>query len=286
MRREKLLLNGAQGHRKEQRELCLLSKTEIMYGWEAKAETSCTVLCNYVLTIIDSWGSQLSSANGLVAREIVEAHESPVNRIFCMNPNHIASGDDEGVIKFWDPREEASIRTYSQHFDYITDFIYFEDKRQLVTTSKHSEQRSGDGHLSVIDIRSNKAQPLSISDDQEDELLSIVPIKRGTKAIVGSGLGVLSIWDRKKGWGDCVDRIPGHPASVDAMVALTPDIVATGSEDGMIRWVLLPHMVIFLLSESDWTETPNGSAVLATKNASNLLTWKISSKTAVMKMKK
>nr|ODO01335.1 WD repeat-containing protein JIP5 [Cryptococcus depauperatus CBS 7855] len=178
---------------------------------------------------------QLSSANGLVAREIVEAHESPVNRIFCMNPNHIASGDDEGVIKFWDPREEASIRTYSQHFDYITDFIYFEDKRQLVTTS-------GDGHLSVIDIRSNKAQPLSISDDQEDELLSIVPIKRGTKAIVGSGLGVLSIWDRKKGWGDCVDRIPGHPASVDAMVALTPDIVATGSEDGMIRVIqILPH---------------------------------------------
>ncbi|WVN88443.1 WD repeat-containing protein JIP5 [Cryptococcus depauperatus CBS 7841] len=152
-----------------------------------------------------------------------------------MNPNHIASGDDEGVIKFWDPREEASIRTYSQHFDYITDFIYFEDKRQLVTTS-------GDGHLSVIDIRSNKAQPLSISDDQEDELLSIVPIKRGTKAIVGSGLGVLSIWDRKKGWGDCVDRIPGHPASVDAMVALTPDIVATGSEDGMIRVIqILPH---------------------------------------------
>lgn len=26
-----------------------------------------------------------------------------------------------------------------------------------------------------------------------------------------------------------------HPASVEAMVALTPDIVATGSEDGMIR---------------------------------------------------
>ena len=37
------------------------------------------------------------------------------------------------------------------------------------------------------------------------------------------------------GWGDCVDRIPGHPASVDAIVALTDDIVATGSEDGMVR---------------------------------------------------
>lgn len=42
--------------------------------------------------------------------------------------------------------------------------------------------------------------------------------------------------------GTGVDRIPGHPQSVDALVALTPDIVATGSEDGMIRVMqLLPH---------------------------------------------
>ncbi len=61
----------------------------------------------------------------------------------------------------------------------------------------------GDGHLSVIDIRSSKSSPLAVSDDQEDELLSIIPIKGESKCIVGSGLGILSIWDRKKGWGDC-----------------------------------------------------------------------------------
>lgn len=39
-----------------------------------------------------------------------------------------------------------------------------------------------------------------------------------------------------------VDRIPGHPASIDALVALTPDVIATGSEDGMIRVIqVLPH---------------------------------------------
>ena len=32
-----------------------------------------------------------------------------------------------------------------------------------------------------------------------------------------------------------VDRIPGHPASIDALVSLTPDVIASGSEDGMIR---------------------------------------------------
>lgn len=36
---------------------------------------------------------------------------------------------------------------------------------------------SGDGSLSVIDVRTKKTEPLAQSEDQEDELLSIVPIK-------------------------------------------------------------------------------------------------------------
>lgn len=41
----------------------------------------------------------------------------------------------------------------------------------------YSYSSSGDGTLSVIDIRSNKTEPFAHSEDQEDELLSIVPIK-------------------------------------------------------------------------------------------------------------
>lgn len=44
---------------------------------------------------------------------------------------------------------------------------------------------------------------MTISEDQEDELLSIVKLKSGTKAIVGSTEGVLTVWNRKSGWGDC-----------------------------------------------------------------------------------
>jgi WD repeat-containing protein 55 len=36
---------------------------------------------------------------------------------------------------------------------------------------------SGDGTLSVMDIRSKKPEPFAHSEDQEDELLSIVPFK-------------------------------------------------------------------------------------------------------------
>jgi hypothetical protein len=39
-----------------------------------------------------------------------------------------------------------------------------------------------------------------------------------------------------------VDRIPGHPASIDAVLALTDDVIASGSEDGMIRVMqILPN---------------------------------------------
>ncbi|KAL7420308.1 WD repeat-containing protein jip5 [Cryptotrichosporon argae] len=188
---------------------------------------------------------RLGTEGGELKTEIDEAHEAPINRVFCVNENLVVSGDDDGVIKFWDPRQTAAIRSYAQHFDYISDLHYFDDKRQLVTTS-------GDAHLSVIDIRSSKPSPLHVSEDQEDELLSLAPIKGGQKLLVGTGTGVLTVWDRKRGWGDCVDRIPGHPASVDAIVALTPDIVATGSEDGMVRVMqILPNKFLGVIATHD-----------------------------------
>ncbi|WRT63321.1 uncharacterized protein IL334_000226 [Kwoniella shivajii] len=188
---------------------------------------------------------QLTTEMGTIVREQEKAHDVPINRVFCVNENLVATGDDDGIIKLWDPRKPDPLREYNQHFDYISDFTYFEDKRQLVATS-------GDGHLSVIDIRSNKPQPLTVSADQEDELLSIVQVKGGQKVIVGSGLGILSIWNRKSGWGDSVDRIPGHPASIDAIVALTPDIIATGSEDGMIRVLqVLPHKFLGVIASHE-----------------------------------
>jgi len=50
---------------------------------------------------------------------------------------------------------------------------------QLRRTLHTDEYRlySGDGTLSVMDVRSKKSVPVAQSEDQEDELLSIVSIK-------------------------------------------------------------------------------------------------------------
>ncbi|KAF8653399.1 hypothetical protein AX16_003971 [Volvariella volvacea WC 439] len=180
-----------------------------------------------------------------------KAHDSTINRIKCLTPWLVSTGDDDGVIKLWDPRQRECTRTYKQHFDYITDFLWLEDKKQLVATS-------GDGTLSVMDVRSKKLEPFAQSEDQEDELLSIVAIKGATKVVVGTQLGIMSIFNRSSGWGDCVDRIPGHPHSIDALCSLPPSLpnvdtsstILTGSSDGFVRAVqLFPTKLLGVIAD-------------------------------------
>lgn len=148
------------------------------------------------------------------------------------------TGDDDGVIKLWDPRRSEEIRRYGHHFDFISDFLWLGDKKQLVSTC-------ADGTLSAIDVRGKKSEPLAQSEDQEDELLSIVAIRNGSKVVVGTQLGILSVFNRSQGWGDCVDRVPGHPQSIDALCAIpssypsSHSTILTGSSDGLVRAVQL-----------------------------------------------
>jgi hypothetical protein len=139
---------------------------------------------------------------------------SPVNRISNLFGNLMATGDDEGVIKvripndwealiwliqrrptgqMWDHRQKQQIREFGHHWEYISDFMFLDDKKQLVSTSYVVDcliggrflayavcffcVARGDGTLSVIDVRANTTTPLAVSEDQDDELLSIVSIK-------------------------------------------------------------------------------------------------------------
>ncbi|GLB39835.1 putative WD40 repeats [Lyophyllum shimeji] len=215
---------------------------------------------------IDADGSHLYAVGKSKALNIIDtvtenveiragAHDSPINRVKYLTPWLLSTGDDDGVIKLWDPRQRECARKYTQHFDYITDFLWLEDKKQLVATS-------GDGTLSVMDIRSKKAEPFAQSEDQEDELLSIGAIKGASKVVVGTQIGILSIFNRSAGWGDCVDRIPGHPHSIDALCNVPADLpgvdasstILTGSSDGMVRAVkILPTQLVGVVADhGDW----------------------------------
>lgn len=67
--------------------------------------------------------------------------------------------------------------------------------------------------------------------------------------LVATSEGTINVfsWD----WfGDCNDRIVGHPGSIDTMINYDEDTIITGSEDGLIRAVsVLPNKIIAILSD-------------------------------------
>ncbi|KAL1289736.1 hypothetical protein AAHE18_20G081100 [Arachis hypogaea] len=163
---------------------------------------------------------------GATIARLDNAHEAAVNRLINLTESTVASGDDDGCIKVWDTRERSCCNTFDVHEDYISDMTFASDAMKLLATS-------GDGTLSVCNLRRNKVQVQS--EFSEDELLSVVIMKNGRKVVCGSQTGVLLLYS----WGcikDCSDRfVDLSPNSIDTMLKLDEDRIITGSENGIIK---------------------------------------------------
>ena len=101
--------------------------------------------------------------------------------------------------------------------------------------------------LGVFDLR--KSELYAMSDNFEEDLTSVTLQKHSKKVLASSADGVINVfsWD----WfGDCNDRIVGHPGSIDTMVFYDEDTVITGCEDGLIRAVsVLPNKIAAILGD-------------------------------------
>lgn len=129
---------------------------------------------------------------------------------------------------------------FTEHEGTIMDMKINDEGNMLVTASN-------DGHLGVFDLRMNKLY--AMSDNFEEDLNALVITKYQKKVLVSTSEGIINVfsWD----WfGDCNDRIVGHPGSIDTMIKYDEDLVITGSEDGLIRAVsVLPNKIIAILSD-------------------------------------
>ena len=180
------------------------------------------------------------------------------------------TGDDDGVVRLWDPAlasEDAKpIQSYDHHTDWITDLLWCTNLEPARTRSKDQAQKrkrdessdrdarsrlvctSGDGTLSVIDVRSKKTSCCRLRPSKGMWNAH----RSGKKLVVGTQLGILSLWAPSRGLLDHVDRFPGHPSSVDAICTLDDDTVLTGSSDGLIRVVqLFPHKLLGIVADHD-----------------------------------
>ena len=55
-----------------------------------------------------------------------EAHPAAINALQILPEGLVASGDDDGCIKLWDPRQAQAeaLASFSEHTDFIADFAY------------------------------------------------------------------------------------------------------------------------------------------------------------------
>jgi WD40 repeat protein len=132
--------------------------------------------------------------------------------------------------------------SWELHEDFISGLTYHADASMLLSSG-------GDATLCAYDIRNQKNH--NRSDDQEAELQCVEVIKNGRKVICGTQEGVILFftWGR---WGDCSDRFPGHPETVDSMLKIDENTVLTGSSDGLIRVVALqPNRILGVLGDHE-----------------------------------
>ncbi|KNC87037.1 hypothetical protein SARC_00847 [Sphaeroforma arctica JP610] len=170
----------------------------------------------------------LDMETGTSMREITSAHTDAINVLCMVEDNLLVSGDDGGVIKIWDVRQAGVALTYDECEDFISDITYHQPTNSVLTTS-------GDGTLSIFNVK-NPRKPFFVqrSDYMDEELLSVCVMKNGKKVVCGTQEGIISIFSWGQ-WGDCSDRFPGHPLSIDTILPLTEGICLTGSSDGLIR---------------------------------------------------
>lgn len=188
---------------------------------------------------------QLDPSSGKAVTRLTKAHSAGINRLLGIpeQPSLLAAGDMDGGLCIWDLRSQQHVLKYSKHSDYISGLTVSEKQQALLAVS-------GDGTLSVHDLRSCKALARS-EDDADDELMSVAVVKNGKKVVCGSTSGVLAIWSWGY-WNDCSDRFPGHPESVDALVTYDEDTLITGSSDGALRIVsILPNKLLGVLGKHE-----------------------------------
>ncbi|SPP88430.1 WD repeat-containing protein 55 homolog [Drosophila guanche] len=153
------------------------------------------------------------------------AHDDAINKLYVLDENLFASGDDAGTVKLWDLRTKHPIFELKELEDQITQMITNEQKKLLLATS-------ADGYLTTFNIAARK---LYVQSEPYEEELNCMGIYRAnSKLVVGTSKGKLYTYN----WGSFgyhCDMYPGIKSPISLMIPITDRIACVAGEDGNIR---------------------------------------------------
>lgn len=166
--------------------------------------------------------------------KISEAHDSPLNKVKALNDNLIVTGDEDGTIKLWDRRHNKwskAVMTDDQSLDDgVTDFFYIDKYSETLVAS------SAEGLLQSYKLNGKK--PDIQSEVYPGEMNCLAIVHRDAKLVSGCADGKMYLFN----WGEFGVHsadFGNHPDAINAMVAVTDNVVITACEDGTIRAVHL-----------------------------------------------
>ena len=93
----------------------------------------------------------VDAESGKAVSRLKGAHAAPLSGITTVQPWTFATADDAGLLKLWDMRQRDATCSEQAHRDFVSDMV-FESRRQSLLSV------SGDGTLSVFDLRSSKVR--------------------------------------------------------------------------------------------------------------------------------
>ena len=95
---------------------------------------------------LDKSITAIDTATGAVVARLEGAHPAGINRLATLSDSLLASGDDDGLIRLWDPRSRAAVASLEAHEDFVADLTYAPDAAVMISVS-------GDGTLAAWDMR-------------------------------------------------------------------------------------------------------------------------------------
>jgi len=166
------------------------------------------------------------------------AHDSPLYKVYPVSQHVYATGDEDGTVKLWDRRaseEKGAVMAEKPFDDFVSDFHADKDGKMLLAAS-------GEGLLQAFNMRGRRLDVQS--EVYEGEINCLAGVHRDSKVVAGCGDGKLYMFNAGE-FGYHSDAFPGHPDAVNAMVAVTDNVLVTACEDGSLRAVhLYPHRFV------------------------------------------
>jgi len=184
----------------------------------------------------------LDTETWTVRSKFVKCHDSALYCCASLDPHISVTGDEDGFVKMWDSRTaDTSVMTYKRFDEFVSSFFKMDDSHLIAS--------SGEGTIQSFDLRTRR--PDLQSEVYDSELNCLAAVRSGSKLVVGSGAGQLYMFNKDQ-YGLHSDQFPGHPDGVNAMVAITDNVLITGCEDGNLRAVhLFPHRFLGVVGQHE-----------------------------------